>query len=59
MLGLTQLPLIALAAASRSPGEYTNQWAVHIEAGDAAADAVATAHGFENLGQVSTLLWCC
>lgn len=33
-------------------GHYTRQWAVHIIGGPEVADAVATDHGFINLGQV-------
>lgn len=33
-------------------GHYTRQWAVHIIGGPEVADAVASDHGFINLGQV-------
>ena len=33
---------------------YTDQWAVHIEGGNAIADSIAARHGFTNLGPVCT-----
>jgi len=35
---------------------YTDQWAVHIEGGNAIADSIAARHGFTNLGPVCTCL---
>lgn len=32
--------------------EYTNEFAVHLEGGDADADRIALEHGFMNRGQV-------
>jgi hypothetical protein len=51
------LLLIALPAACSAPPPprpvYTNHWAVQVLGGPAAADRVAAAHGYLNLGQVS------
>lgn len=32
---------------------FNNEFAVHVPAGKEAADAIASKHGFENIGQVS------
>lgn len=51
------LLLLALPAACSAPPPprpvYTNHWAVQVLGGPAAADRVAAAHGYLNLGQVS------
>lgn len=49
------LLLLALPAACSAPPRavYTNHWAVQVLGGPAAADRVAAAHGYLNLGQVS------
>ncbi|XP_049939035.1 uncharacterized protein LOC126413182 [Schistocerca serialis cubense] len=52
---LLLLPLAAAhvgAEGREAPPRYTRQWAVHVEGGPPAADAVAAKHGFVNLGQV-------
>lgn len=36
---------------------FTDQWAVHIEGGNAVADAIAARHGFTNLGSVCVYLF--
>lgn len=52
------LLLLALPAACSAPPPprpvYTNHWAVQVLGGPGAADRVAAAHGYLNLGQVST-----
>lgn len=45
LVSLMSLMKVALA-------HYTPTWAVHIPAGDEAADAVALEYGFVNLGEV-------
>ena len=36
---------------------YSRQWAVHIEGGIEVANAIASKHGFVNLGEVRIFLW--
>ncbi|XP_062945847.1 proprotein convertase subtilisin/kexin type 6 isoform X3 [Cynocephalus volans] len=53
------LLLLALPAACSAPPPprpvYTNHWAVQVLGGPAAADRVAAAHGYLNLGQIGYL----
>jgi len=35
--------------------EFLDKWAVHVKGGTAAADAVAQAHGFRNLGKIGSI----
>ncbi|XP_059861269.1 proprotein convertase subtilisin/kexin type 6 isoform X5 [Delphinus delphis] len=53
------LLLLALPAACSAPPPprpvYTNHWAVQVLGGPAAADRVAAAHGYLNLGQIGNL----
>ena len=39
-----------------SATRYTNDWAVQVEGGAEAADSLATATGFINMGQVNSLV---
>ncbi|XP_069898770.1 proprotein convertase subtilisin/kexin type 6 [Dipodomys merriami] len=52
------LLLLALPAACSAPAPrpvYTNHWAVRVLGGPEAADRVAAAHGYRNLGQIGPL----
>jgi hypothetical protein len=40
-------------ADAEQPVHFSRQWAVHIEGGVQLADAIASKHGFINLGEVS------
>ncbi|CAH0758094.1 unnamed protein product [Diatraea saccharalis] len=44
--------LLALSLLEAVRGHYTPTWAVHVPAGQEAADAVARDHGFINLGEI-------
>lgn len=45
----------AAATGARQPPIYSNEFAVHVPDGPEAAAAIAEKHGFDNIGQVSTL----
>ena len=47
--------MISLDVADPANDIYHNQFAVHIPAGKETADAVASKHGFVNLGQIGSL----
>lgn len=63
LLEFALAPLLVLLVSGLEPvlGQkvYTNTWAVHIPGGQAAADEVASKHGFLNYGHVSSafLFW--
>ena len=51
LLSSWALPVLCDADAGAG-ATFTDQWAVHIEGGDAAAERIAQRHGFTNLGKV-------
>lgn len=49
--------LQALVQPVEDSSDYTTSWAVEIDGGSMVADRLAAAHGFQNRGQVNTVLF--
>ncbi len=50
---LSLVLLVVVAGGSVCAASMTNSWAVQVSDSDDAADALATKHGFVNIGHVS------